>query len=257
MVSFFCRCYPDTEYRDNFNVTVQLETPGDDLPGDTTVGSPPPVVDTFESNNTKEQAFSIVTGKSYSSYIFTPDDGDYYQFTTGGTAGTMNIGLTVPSGKDFDFVVYEGYEAAQPFVTALRDMLQQPEYVEFAVQANTTYYIAVYGATVNSVREYDNKRSYVLSVSLIPGSTTADTWLPVTLATTTAPWDSSQWTSGTSVWVDKPAGSDNEDKAIVADIEAYWANQGLYLRNEIAAGNTWATDRYYYGRCWVEALNNS
>ena len=35
-----------------------------------------------------------------------------------------------------------------------------------AVQANTTYYIAVYGAMVNSVREYDNKRSYVLSVIL-------------------------------------------------------------------------------------------
>ena len=104
--------------------------------------TPPSTPDTYESNNTTGTATTASLGSSYYSYISYNGDIDYYRVNTGATSGTLSINLDVPNGLDYDVYVYD---VSNNVVATGTSGAGTDESLNFSVNANSIYYVKVYG----------------------------------------------------------------------------------------------------------------
>ena len=105
---------------------------------------------------------AVTPGTSISSYISSPKDTDIWKFTTGNDKGSMTVGLTVPSNVDYELQIYRNLDGSE--ISGSYNGSGKAESASFSVEANTTYYIKIYGSNGN----YSNSLSYQLSTSSLP-----------------------------------------------------------------------------------------
>lgn len=140
--------------------------------------------DPYEPNDSIGAAYGASIGSTYTAYIGTSGDQDFYRVTAT-CDGTLNVSMSVPSGLDYDVELqnssgsvlagsYKGAGTAESFSAT--------------VSNNTTYYMRVYGysgansssssyslsssltnCTVSDPYEYNDSVSYAYPVS--PGTT--------------------------------------------------------------------------------------
>lgn len=103
------------------------------------VGSSTPNPDTYEPNNTTAQAYAITSNTTYSSYISSASDVDYYKITPSRT-GTVTISLT---NLPYDYDVYL-YNSAGTQVAKSTKSSTSNESISYNASAGT-YYIKVIG----------------------------------------------------------------------------------------------------------------
>jgi subtilisin family serine protease len=99
------------------------------------------VSDYYEPNNSLSQATQVSHGNTYSSYIYSSTDIDYYKFTAA-QSGTITIRLVVPSNKDYELVILD-QNGSVIRTSALGTGMQ--EVATISVTANSTYYVKVLG----------------------------------------------------------------------------------------------------------------
>ena len=124
----------------------------------TPTASPTPF-DTFEPNNSFDQAALINTDNPVVSYISFPSDRDFYKFNVT-SAGTLYLSLTnLPA--DYDLYLYN---PARQEIEASFNGGQTPEYITKTVTASGLYFALVQGAGP----VYDPIKPYKLLVSSGP-----------------------------------------------------------------------------------------
>jgi len=100
------------------------------------------LADTYEPNNTLATAYGpLAAGISYSSYVFSAGDNDYYRLVVpAGCAGLTATLQNVPAGCDFDFFLYDsdGVELESSRAEGNAD-----ELLEWESPAAGTYYLEV------------------------------------------------------------------------------------------------------------------
>ncbi|NBI31157.1 M4 family metallopeptidase [Chengkuizengella marina] len=118
-----------------------------------------PTDDTFEPNNTLSDAYSISSGESYTSYISSSSDVDFYTFTTGGS-GDISIDLTsLPKDYDIYLLNSSGAELDKSI-----NANTSSESILYTASGADTFYIQVVGYNgANSTNDY------VLSASFPTG----------------------------------------------------------------------------------------
>ena len=103
-------------------------------------GTQPPASDTYEPNGTTATAYGLLTsGTTYSSFITSASDDDYFKFTVG-AAGAVAVNLSGFSG-DYDLFLYNsaGTEVARGYTS------NNPETIAYNATATGTYYVRVDG----------------------------------------------------------------------------------------------------------------
>jgi Zn-dependent metalloprotease len=112
--------------------------------------------DLYEPNDTTTQAYGISSGVSYSSYIYTSTDIDYYKFTVS-TAKSINISLTTLP-KDYDLYLYN---SAGTLVAKSENGSTTSESITYSAAAGT-YYVKVvgYNQVYSSTVKYTLKATY-------------------------------------------------------------------------------------------------
>jgi len=118
------------------------------------------VLDPFEPNNSESESYLITPGNLYISKLSTADDQDLYRFNSETLTGTLTIKLGVPADKDYDLVVMDSARNIVGF--GISGGAGEDETVNFQVQPDTTYFIAVY-----SFNGFSTTDSYQLSLSKI------------------------------------------------------------------------------------------
>ncbi|MFS1512046.1 M4 family metallopeptidase [Chengkuizengella sp. SCS-71B] len=109
-----------------------------------------PTDDTFEPNNTLSDAYSISSGVSYTSYISTSSDVDFYTFTTGGS-GNISIDLTsLPLDYDLYLFNSSGVELDKSINGSTSS-----ESILYTASGADTFYLQVVGYNgANSTNSY-------------------------------------------------------------------------------------------------------
>ncbi|NDI34077.1 M4 family metallopeptidase [Chengkuizengella sediminis] len=109
-----------------------------------------PTDDTFEPNNTLNDAYSISSGVSYTSYISTSSDVDFYTFTTGGS-GDISIDLTsLPLDYDLYLFNSSGVELDKSINGSTSS-----ESILYTASGADTFYLQVVGYNgANSTNSY-------------------------------------------------------------------------------------------------------
>lgn len=112
--------------------------------------------DLYEPNNTTAQAYVIASGTSYSSYIYTSTDVDYYKFTVS-TAKSISINLTTLP-KDYDLYLYN---SAGTLVAKSENGSTTSESITYSAAAGT-YYVKVsgYSSAYSATTKYTLKATY-------------------------------------------------------------------------------------------------
>jgi Zn-dependent metalloprotease len=112
--------------------------------------------DLYEPNNTTTQAYGISSGVSYSSYIYTATDVDYYKFTIS-TAKSISVSLTTLP-KDYDLYLYN---SAGTLVARSEQSSTTSESITYSAAAGI-YYIKVagYNNAYSTATKYTLKATY-------------------------------------------------------------------------------------------------
>jgi hypothetical protein len=112
--------------------------------------------DLYEPNDTTATAYAISSGVSYSSYIYTATDIDYYKFTVS-TAKSINISLTTLP-KDYDLYLYN---SAGTLVAKSENGSTTSESITYSA-ATGTYYVKVagYNSAYSTSTKYTLKATY-------------------------------------------------------------------------------------------------
>jgi Zn-dependent metalloprotease len=112
--------------------------------------------DLYEPNDTTTQAYGISSGVSYSSYIYTTTDVDYYKFTVS-TAKSISISLTTLP-KDYDLYLYN---SAGTLVAKSENGSTASESITYSAAAGT-YYVKVsgYSSAYSTTTKYTLKATY-------------------------------------------------------------------------------------------------
>lgn len=114
--------------------------------------------DTFEPNDTVFTAKSVLPGQSYTSYISSSSDIDYYKLTAD-KSGEISFTLNVPANVDYELSIYDesGIQVGRSSNgTGIN------EFIELEVVENQSYYIKVIGFSGQF-----STLPYVLTLSLI------------------------------------------------------------------------------------------
>lgn len=101
----------------------------------------PPVNDNLEPNNSTATAVPASPGDSFSSFISSANDKDYYKFIAS-SDGIVDISLSVPYGKDYDFSVYDRFSNRIGGGNSRYNYFEQ---TSVSVVAGSTYYVLVEG----------------------------------------------------------------------------------------------------------------
>lgn len=118
--------YPDGSWDDVFVIVVMQSGLGPD---------------TYEPNDTFVTAYSVVANRTYTSYISTVSDNDYYKFVAPKT-GTVDVNLRVPADKDYNLQVYD----EDGFIIEYNPTgIGQDENVTVTLTKGSTYYFRVFG----------------------------------------------------------------------------------------------------------------
>jgi Zn-dependent metalloprotease len=112
--------------------------------------------DLYEPNNTTAQAYAISSGVSYSSYIYTSTDVDYYKFTVS-TAKFISLSLTTLP-KDYDLYLYN---SSGKLVAKSENGSTTSESITYSA-ASGTYYAKVvgYNGAYSTTSKYTLKATY-------------------------------------------------------------------------------------------------
>ena len=114
--------------------------------------------DTYEPNDSQEQAYGpLVSGTTYRSYIWFPDDDDWYYIEVS-ALDTISIDLEVPLVTDYDLYLYDSRGTN---ILAKSDSFGNgvAERIEYMPDRTGKYYIRVY-----PYEGYSNTESYSLVV---------------------------------------------------------------------------------------------
>jgi hypothetical protein len=96
--------------------------------------------DTYEPNNSPDDAYALVSGTTYYSYIWCPNDDDWYYIIS--TLNTITIHLYVPSVADYDLYLYD---STMTFVASSGSYGNGvDEHIEYKPDQAGKYYIRVY-----------------------------------------------------------------------------------------------------------------
>jgi len=99
----------------------------------------------FEPNDTTAQAYSINYNQTYSSYISSATDVDYFKYTAP-TSGVDRLAMTVPSGLNYEVYIYD---SSSNLVAASVRGTSIAENVLFDVTAGNVYYVKIVGVGGN------------------------------------------------------------------------------------------------------------
>ncbi|MEW9699817.1 S8 family serine peptidase [Paenibacillus sp. SI8] len=99
----------------------------------------------FEPNDTTAQAYPINYNQTYSSYISSATDVDYFKYTAP-TTGVDRLTMTVPSGLNYDVYIYDS--SSNQVAASVRGT-SIAENVLFDVTAGNIYYVKVIGVGGN------------------------------------------------------------------------------------------------------------
>ena len=115
-----------------------------------------PFTDTYEPNGTTAQAYAIASGVSYTSYIASSADIDYYKFSVS-TAKSISISLTTLP-KDYDLYLYN---SSGTLVAKSEKAGTTSESITYSA-ASGTYYIKVigYNGAYSTTTKYTLKATY-------------------------------------------------------------------------------------------------
>lgn len=95
--------------------------------------------DPYEPNDSRSAAYAITSGTTYSAYIYTSTDLDYYQFNKT-TSGTITVNLTgLPADYDLYLIDSAGY-----IVASSENGGTTSESISYSAAAGT-YYVKVFG----------------------------------------------------------------------------------------------------------------
>lgn len=112
--------------------------------------------DTYEPNNSTSQAYGPLTSETtYSSYIYSSTDVDYFKFTAA-SSGTATVNLANFPG-DYDFYVYNssGTEVAKGYTAS------DPENQSFSVSSGVYYVkVAGYNGAFSTTDDYELTVTY-------------------------------------------------------------------------------------------------
>lgn len=129
--------------------------------------TPPTTNDTYEPNDTIAQAYAANFGTTYSSYIYTATDIDYYKLTTT-TAGTIGLSLSnLPGDYNLYLLDSSGTQLAKS-----ENSSTTSEAISYSVSAAGTYYVKVVGNN----GAMSTSQAYALTPTFTP--TTTDTYEP-------------------------------------------------------------------------------
>ncbi|OAS16045.1 polymorphic toxin-type HINT domain-containing protein [Paenibacillus oryzisoli] len=233
------------QYSEELPYTISV---GTDQYGEGTTGGNDNAVDSYEVNNTRDQATLVEDGRTINSYLFYDGDVDYYKVRSKLLVGNMNVSMAVPAGQDYELQVYEG-SSSRVWTSDLKG--NATETISFPVQPNTNYYVKLYGASIGNGHSYSANLldKYVLTIGQAP-NTTVDQWvtdLESTKLTSHTKWDESQF-SESSDWIDTEWQAVDGVAGELNDLHEYWENQKEYLLNLINTGSSglkeWAQNRY-------------
>ncbi|RTE11330.1 hypothetical protein EJQ19_02610 [Paenibacillus whitsoniae] len=233
------------QYSEDLPYTLSV---GTDQYGEGTTGGNDNAVDSYEVNNTRDQATLVEDGRTVNSYLFYDGDVDYYKVRSRLLAGNMTVSLAVPAGQDYELQVFEG--SSSRYWTS-DSSGNSAESISFPVQPNTNYYVKVYGALVGSGHSYSGNLldKYVLTFGQAP-NTTVDQWITdseSTKLTSHSKWDESKF-SEASDWIDTEWQAVDGVAGQLNDLHEYWENQKDYLQGLINTGSEglkeWAQNRY-------------
>jgi hypothetical protein len=149
--------------------------------------------DPYEPNNTFAEAYSINSGTTYSSYIYSSTDNDYYKFNvTSGQA--ISVSMTPPSDKDYDIKLYN---PSQSQVAISQNGTGSTENINYSASATGNYYVNVYGYNGT----YSTATKYNLIVTISTGTGATVTWgtKPKSGTSTTVTWTNSLSTTHTNI----------------------------------------------------------
>jgi hypothetical protein len=111
--------------------------------------------DTYEPNDWPAQAYGpLVSGTAYCSYIWSPDDDDWYYIIS--TPYTITIDLDVPSVADYDLYLYDSITVTLVASSVSCDN-GSDEHIEYKPDQTGKYYIRVYPS-----QGYSNTDPYYL-----------------------------------------------------------------------------------------------
>lgn len=99
--------------------------------------------DTYEPNDSHQQAYGpLVSGTTYRSYIWAPDDDDWYYIEVS-ALDTITIDLNVPPVADYDLYLYD---STGTNIVAKSDSFGNgvDEHIEYQPDQTGRYYIRVY-----------------------------------------------------------------------------------------------------------------
>ncbi|MEK8127558.1 S8 family serine peptidase [Paenibacillus filicis] len=126
VIRYHYPAYPNNNYDDYFTVYVTQKT-----------NSP----DTYEPNDTFISAYTVNTGQTYTSYLSTASDIDYYRLKASST-GALEIVLDVPATKDYDLYVFD---STQNMIGSSKNSSGVKEQLTINVETGATYYILISG----------------------------------------------------------------------------------------------------------------
>nr|WP_243428169.1 M4 family metallopeptidase [Clostridium rhizosphaerae] len=115
------------------------------------------VSDSYEPNNTLSQAYAITSGTTYSSYISSSSDIDYYKLSTS-TGRKITISLsTLP--KDYDLYLYN---SSGNLLASSENGSTTSESISFIANYTGAYYILVggYNGAYSTTTKYSLKATY-------------------------------------------------------------------------------------------------
>jgi bacillolysin len=118
--------------------------------------------DTYESNDTFAEAYGpLDSGTTYSSYIASSSDDDYYMIETGG-AGTIDVSLANFPG-DYDVYLYDSSQSELDKGYTTND----PETISYSASSAGTFYIRVdgYNGASSTSDDYELTVTYPTSGS--------------------------------------------------------------------------------------------
>jgi hypothetical protein len=96
--------------------------------------------DTYESNNSPDDAYALVSGTTYYSYIWCPNDDDWYYIIS--TLNTITIHLYVPPVADYDLYLYDSTVTLVASSGSYGNGID--EHIEYKPDQAGKYYIRVY-----------------------------------------------------------------------------------------------------------------
>jgi len=115
------------------------------------------VSDSYEPNNTLSQAYAVTSGTTYSSYISSSSDIDYYKLSTSnGRKITISL-TTLP--KDYDLYLYD---SSGNLLASSENGSTTAESISFTAYYTGTYYILVegYSGAYSTTTKYSLKATY-------------------------------------------------------------------------------------------------